>query len=184
MANKKSNEQKPLYPVDLGMFGRKFTAAARLGYAEFQAKHRGTILEDGDLSQLFGYVGEINDLPQMGFFAGFILALHENPVEPDDVQKHLMDLGNQSYLKVQREAFKHGYHDGCKTFFEQCQTLCETGWDLTDRLKTLTRKQCIRKCIEDLQVLYALGKAVGWWISFIRQSALVEVLSGKVMVEA
>ena len=47
MANKKSksNEQTPLYPVDLGLFGRKFTAAARLGYAEFQAKHRPRIEE-------------------------------------------------------------------------------------------------------------------------------------------
>jgi hypothetical protein len=171
MEGKKASK-KPFYPVEASLLGRKFAAATRLGFADFQENHRGNILGDGDLHQLFGNVETIRDLPQLGFFVGFVIGLHENPVESASSHGHLLDLGKGSVINCQTEAFIHGYHDGLKVFGEQCQTVCETGWDIADRLQVLTKKQCVRKFITDSRPLYRLGKATGWWVSFAKQSSL------------
>jgi hypothetical protein len=175
MASKKKC-QKPLYSVEACWFGRKFVAAASLGFADFQEKYRGKILSDSTLYQLFGDIGEIKDLAQLGFFVGFVVGLHENPVNQLASNLRLMHLGKLSVVECPTESFVRGYHDGGQTFLEQCQTIRETGWDLTDRLQVLTKKQCVRKFITDSRTLYNLGKAVGWWYTFAKQSVLYEGL--------
>jgi hypothetical protein len=153
---------KPLYPVEACWFGRKFAAAARLGFADFQTNYRGKILRDSDLYPLFDHIGVMKDLPHAGFFVGFVIGLHENPVDeiPSDLSDvHLLHLGNGSVLACATTAFDHGYYDGIQAFRQQCQTPCETGWDLMDRLRVLHRKQCVRTFINDCRVHYNFGKA-------------------------
>jgi hypothetical protein len=184
MASKKRKSSKPLYPVEACWFGRKFVAAVGLGFADFQEKYRGKILSDSTLYQLFGDVGETRDLAQMGFFVGFVVGLHENQVKEIPSHLRLMNLGQGSIIECPSDSFVRGYQDGVKTFHEQCQTVCETGWDLDARLQVLSKKQCVRKFITDSRTLYGIGKATGYWISFAKQSSLHGALLEQKMKEA
>lgn len=185
MSGKKSKKPKKQYPVDVSLLGRKFVVAVALGLADFREKYHGQMLSDSTIYEMFGAMGEVKDREKWGFFVGFMLGVHENPLRyltpPSDTRPFYLD--QRGPLDCPTDAFVRRYNDGKAVFIEQCQEMCETGWDLADRLLVLTRRQCVRKFITDSKNLYHIGKATGWWLAFAKQSALYEELTRGAMVE-
>jgi hypothetical protein len=161
----------------LRLYGENFVKGAYDGFASFKEKNKGIMLSDNDIYRSYGEVGQMKERYKLGYFTGWLIALHETPVSQIPAGTRLMNLGKGSVLICQTDAFVNGYQVGNRIFRQQCQARCETIWDLDDRVLALLNEKPKLQNIS--RALFNTGKITGWLMTAAHKCAFYGEIAGK-----
>ena len=180
-------KKRPSLELDLSLFGATFPTGAAAGFAHFQNNHKGKILTDEDVHQIFREVEPTRDPFQLGYFTGWIVALHTFPVPFEKVPggSRVISLGHGCLLITPTDSFFYGYQQGKHIFRLQVQATDKTSQGLFDCLQVVADDKHQPGYNPGKLYLYAVGKLIGWLIQATRNSMLYEeILRGATMEPA